>query len=217
MNTHNTQVGLGLWLGWLFASTVALSVVGGVFVGLYVATEGRFVLSRATLGASIGVAQWLVLRTRVTRAGWWVLASTIGFALGSVLSEAVIGAIGEAMAGGILGAALGIAQWLVLRRWVSRAGWWALASAVPLAVLGVVSIMASNVISAATNPGNFFFPMRAYYVPGLGTQSIETIAYALICASIVALVGYGAITGGVLVWLLRQPIREEPSPSQAAG
>jgi hypothetical protein len=213
INDQNAQVGWGFWLGWLFASTVSLAVAGGVLVGLYVTTEGSFVLPQVTLGASIGVAQWLVLRGRVTRAGWWVLASTIGFALGSVLSEAVI----DAITWGILGVALGIAQWFVLRRWVSHAVWWVLASAVPLAMLGVFSFMASNVISAATDPGNFFFPMRAYYVPGLGTQSIETIALTLVCASLVALVGYGAITGVVLVRLLRLQIREEPGYSRAAG
>ena len=33
-------------------------------------------------GPAVGIAQWLVLRQNLSRAGWWVLASTAGMALG---------------------------------------------------------------------------------------------------------------------------------------
>ena len=47
----------------------------------------------------------------------WVLATTVGWILGLVLG----GELG-------IGAFIGIAQWLVLRRYFSGAGWWVLAS-----------------------------------------------------------------------------------------
>ena len=44
----------------------------------------------AVVGAGMGIMQWTVLRLHVSRAGWWVLASTIGsaagFAVGSIVS-----------------------------------------------------------------------------------------------------------------------------------
>lgn len=121
MNAERAQVGWRFWLGWVLASTV------GVVVGL---TVGTFVQDSA-----------------VTR--------------------------GNVLGGAVIGASIGTAQWLVLRRQVSRSGCWVLASTVTVAVVGV-----------------------------------PTYAPALVWASLIALAGYGAITGGVLVWLLRQPSRE---------
>lgn len=37
-------------------------------------------------GAILGYAQWIVLRFHFRKAGWWVLASTLGFALGTVFN-----------------------------------------------------------------------------------------------------------------------------------
>ena len=186
MNTERKQVGWGFWLRWVsafwlwwvLASTVGLAVGGAVggAVGFAVYEEPAGVavvvgvaVVGAVFGASVGIAQWLVLRRQVSRAGWWVLASTVGLAVGGVVVEAVLvgGAllVGETLVFAVFGASVGIAQWLVLRRWqVSRAGWWVLASTVGFAVTGVV---------------------------------VEAV--------FVSLAGYGAITGGVLVWLLRQP------------
>ena len=206
MNTERAQVGWRFWLGWVVASTVGLGV--GMAVPLWAIVVFHGVLAYAaggrssalgeavalyvflTLigafgGASVGIAQWLVLRRQVARAGWWVLASIVGFALGFVVggplgsattSRAVFTPVDVAvqflLGGAGNGAPMGIAQWLVLRRQVGRAGWWVLASTVGLAV------------------GAFF--------------------------SVAAGVIYAPITGGVLVWLLRQPVTKEQSPPLAA-
>jgi len=82
------------------------------------------------------------------------------------------------------GAVVGIAQWFVLRRQVSRAGWWVLASIVGFVVASTVQF---------------------------------AVAVSLVAASVVVGAVYGAITGGVLVWLLRQPVTEEPSLPQEAA
>jgi hypothetical protein len=64
--------------------------------------------------------------------GEWVAASTIGMTVGGVLLEVMGIDLGENMVGlvigAVLGASIGIAQWVVLQRHVSRAGWWILAS-----------------------------------------------------------------------------------------
>ena len=189
MNTERAQVGWGLWGWWVLASTV------GFILGFVVAkaTFGSGALAGIVDGASLGIAQWLVLRRYIARAGWWVLASIVGLAVGFGVCAAVrfaggfaedVGfAMAGAVAGTVIGASLGIAQWLVLRRHIARAGWWVLASAV-------------------------------------GVATFETVDFAMLFdAGRVFLVGvaaYGAITGGVLVWLLRQPKAEEIDPRQAA-
>lgn len=46
-----------------------------------------FGLSFLVLGLSIGVLQWLLLRRRLPRAGWWVPASLLGWGLLALFSE----------------------------------------------------------------------------------------------------------------------------------
>jgi uncharacterized integral membrane protein len=39
------------------------------------------IITGALLGGSLGIAQWLTLRRRFSRAGWWIVATTAGWAL----------------------------------------------------------------------------------------------------------------------------------------
>ena len=53
------------------------------------------------LGASLGIAQWLVLRRQVSDPGPWVLASTVGgavtFAVFAVIASGVDDVVGQAV------------------------------------------------------------------------------------------------------------------------
>jgi hypothetical protein len=190
---------LFLWLAWVLASTVGSAVgltvsstvgayVGGtVFwavigaVGAYVGLAVLWATIGATFGATFGAMQWPVLRRRIPKAGWWVLATTVGGAVATTVGGAVGGAVGvavtEAEAVAVGGAVGGAMQWLVLRRRISRAGWWVLASTVGWAV---------------------------------GVAVYEAVLGAVVGAVLGGVVGavYGAITGGALVWLLRRPAAE---------
>jgi hypothetical protein len=93
---------------------------------------------------------------RVMALTWlgWLVASAVGWSLGWVLgpplSEALAGAVADAVypfpahviAGtvdwAIIGLTMGVGQWLVLRRHITRAGWWVVVTAVSLAVVGAV-------------------------------------------------------------------------------
>jgi len=203
-NTERAQVGWGFWLRWVLASGVGIVV--GIAVSLAVAAVGAVAalvvigntpdvdlsdlpdgllvlfgtIASTSIWASVGIAQWLVLRWRqVPRASLWVLATAVGGAVGGLVSGVVTpGATG--IGGDVLGASVGVAQWLVLRRWqVPRAGWWVLTITVSLAAH---QLLPSGPVTTAFN-----------------------------------LAGYGAITGGVMVWLLRQHATEEPSLSQEAS
>ena len=41
----------------------------------------------AVAGAILGLAQWLILRHAMRRAGWWILASTVGWTFGNAITR----------------------------------------------------------------------------------------------------------------------------------
>ncbi|HEY7347916.1 MAG TPA: hypothetical protein VH599_06310 [Ktedonobacterales bacterium] len=73
-----------------------------------------------------------------TQVGWgfwlqWVVATSVCGAVGGVVISACIGALGD-LGGNVVGntasgLVAGIGQWLVLRQWLERAGWWIPATA----------------------------------------------------------------------------------------
>jgi len=73
--------------------------------------------------ASIGWQFWLQ----------WLGATSVSWVVGAILyytlNLVVLGGVGEVVGGTIWGLVVGIGQWLVLRRWLDRAGWWVLATA----------------------------------------------------------------------------------------
>jgi hypothetical protein len=86
-------------------------VGGGSFVG-----AATWIITFALVGAALGGIQWLVLRRRFIRAGWWVLASAAGFA-----GFAAIGPLADILTlivllGAIPGATTGIALVWLLRQ-----------------------------------------------------------------------------------------------------
>jgi hypothetical protein len=157
-----------------------------------------------------------------------VLASTVGFAVGVLMAGCAVFFVtkgnpgpdtfaSNAALGTVLGASTGTAQWLVLlvlQRQVSRSGWWVLASTLGGAVgLAVGSEVAEGLVGAAS-----------YAVIGASVGTAQWLVLRRhvsrsgwwVLASTVGLAAGGAITGGVMVWLLRQPVTEESSLSQEA-
>ena len=91
--TGGALIGLLQWLvvrrhvrgavGWVLASAGALAVVGVVIFGVGVVDPDLGWIAGVSLfGTVVGVLQWTVLRQQIPRAGWWVLASTVGWVLG---------------------------------------------------------------------------------------------------------------------------------------
>ena len=135
------------------------------------------------IGSAVGIAQWLVLRRWMSPVGWWVLLSIVGFGVGKAFAEAVLpGAStlpGYAATGAIIGAAVGVAQWPVLRRHVSSAAWW-----VPATVVAWVA--GWSAIGVAE---------RAVDWPTLAVYAVGGVGAALA----------GIVTAIVLIWLMRTP------------
>jgi uncharacterized membrane-anchored protein len=80
---------------------------------------------------------------------WWLLATLIGIAVGMVIvflglsallnnsSQVVYGVV----IGGVFGTTVGMSQWVVLRRYFDRVGWWILLTIVGWVVFWVLNIM----------------------------------------------------------------------------
>jgi hypothetical protein len=123
-----------LWLKWILASTLGW-VIGWTMGG------------EITLGVVIGVMQGIVLYPLVAQAGWWILASAVGWAVGQMLMVMIFPTEVGVMAGAFLGAMLGLSQWLMLRQWFYRAGWWIVMSTLGWA-LGLAGILGPSLVGA---------------------------------------------------------------------
>lgn len=168
----------GLW--WVMATTVGW-VVGFAICEAQKAFFASLSADGAVIGISIGIFQWIALRQRINRAGWWILASVIGYGIGKLAGDAVTqsvsGAVGIGLSGATIGASVGIAQWVVLRRHVAQAGWWVPASAVAWAVGWSIIGFAEEAAAG---------PTATTYLIGAGGAAAA-----------------GVITGASLVWFFR--------------
>jgi hypothetical protein len=123
-----------LWLKWILASTLGWAV-------------GWALAGEITIGAVIGIMQWIVLRPLVPQAGWWALASAVGWPVGQMLVVTTFPTKVGVIAGAFLGAILGISQWIVLRRWFHQAGWWIVMSTLGWA-LGLAGMLGPSLVGA---------------------------------------------------------------------
>lgn len=100
---------------WALATIGAVAAIGVLVFGVRVFDAG---VGAAITGTALGVTQWMALRRRVAQAGWWVLASTIGWVVGGFLSGAFEGGIaGWTTIGAVYGAITGaVVVWLLRHR-----------------------------------------------------------------------------------------------------
>jgi hypothetical protein len=146
----------GLWFQWVLATTL------GWLLGLVI-------LGETGIGLTVGVAQWLVLRTRLSRTGWWIIASAAGWLLGwAVLVSGLVlppgtSGLTTVLSGAVLGLALGLAQWVALRQMMPQAGWWVFASVAgwTVALTGVLGQTVVGVVAGALTGFMLDFLLRA--------------------------------------------------------
>ena len=116
-----TSTSSRFWLFWV------LAFLGFPIAGLLaniagsVTTPARALLAGAIAGATLGLIQWLILRTRLPLLPiWWVVASSVGMALGLAISTVVLGSetAGSELLwrGAITGLCMGLAQWVVFQK-----------------------------------------------------------------------------------------------------
>ncbi|HVN14140.1 MAG TPA: hypothetical protein VMT73_00245, partial [Anaerolineales bacterium] len=149
MSIAQKQVGWSFWIWW-----VGLTIVGGL-VGNYIADMlGLEMLNRPTdagilfsvLGSGVfalcvSAAQWFLLRRLFDKSAWWLVAGTFGRAFGMLIGSITLVLISSQFnlqAGlwstslylAVRGTILGVAQWLILKQWRTKTGWWVLANAI---------------------------------------------------------------------------------------
>ena len=109
------------WLSWVLAF---LSFpIAGLLANLIgaVTTPVRAIFAGAIAGATLGLVQWLVLRSRLPLLPiWWAVAMSVGMAVGLAISTVLLGSEtgGNELLwrGAITGLCIGITQWLILRQ-----------------------------------------------------------------------------------------------------
>ncbi len=106
-----------LWLQWVLTTT--LGWLAGI--ALLPPAFGA--------GIALGITQWLILRTRFPHTGWWIIASAAGWTTGWGIAFTLRLEQNDALVAAIVGSVMGLAQWLILRHWLPRAGWWVIISA----------------------------------------------------------------------------------------
>jgi hypothetical protein len=191
-----TDVGAGFVAGWGLTHIALWAVLGAVLFGFELLPNTLSgILLGGTLGSLVlGLVQWPHVQPHLRSARWWPLASALG-GFGGVLLGAGVGTLLQsfdalASAAAVITATvtLGVAQWVVLRQQVKRAGWWIVASGLgwgPGLLAGFLVVVLGFVL--APTPG----------LPG-GLFVGGAVGGALAGA-----VG-GTVSGGVLMWLLRR-------------
>jgi hypothetical protein len=192
MNAQRLSVSWLFWLQWVLANIVGWAA--GEAVGFFLPENTLLTgtLHMMVMGAAGGIAQWFILRRYLEPVGWWALTTSLAMGIGGAVGLAASYAAGmellQPWAVLFLGLAIGIGQWLILRRHLSRAGWWVLVNTLGL-------------------PIGFVLALIIAFSLGFEWEQVG-VAFALISLTFFGAVAgalYSAITGGVLVWLLRQP------------
>jgi len=75
-------------------------------------------------GAFIATIQWAALNQRIPKAWRWAVWSSIGWIAGYIIYGVLLSANFDFLLGPVIGAAVGIAQWRILRNEVDWAIWW---------------------------------------------------------------------------------------------
>jgi hypothetical protein len=182
---------IGLWLGWTAATAggMLLGFLPTVFLVNVLNLGVAQIVVPVLAGATIGFAQWIVLRRYLTAGSNWMLADgtswAAGYILGLLLVQMLPSTIFIEFIGYLLfGVIVALVQWPVLRREVPNLFVWILASSVGWA--------AGFWTSQAVLP---FFFTDPVIEPALSTTVIA------VTSGLVA----GVITGVALVWIVRKP------------
>jgi hypothetical protein len=182
---------VGLWLGWTVATA------GGMLLGFLPTILLVNVLSLGLAqivvpvlaGATIGFAQWIVLRRYLTAGSNWELADgtswAAGYVLGLLLIQMLPSTIFVEFIGYLLfGVIVALVQWPVLRREIPNLFVWILASSIGWAA----GFWASEAVLSIL----FNDPL---------IEPVISTAVIAVSSGLVA----GIITGIALVWIVRKP------------
>ena len=150
------------WAAWVVASTA------GIFLGFIAMYALIFLVKVIMPGINedrlFGVAmfpflavflstlQWVVLRPHVPRSGWWIMATIGGLIVAMAVSAGLVMLMSKTLGLGnqeslqyispivltVFGLTLGLAQLIVLHRYIRQPHWWVLASTLGWFILSLI-------------------------------------------------------------------------------
>jgi hypothetical protein len=195
------RAGWRFFFQWVLTTTVGLGIghLAAVFSGLIAGGDFDYLgllFLHALFGAGIGVAQWLILKRHVHRAGLWIPSSIAGWCVIWPVAFLLSGSNSPSADCFIAAVAIGLASLLVMRgRWFQNlvyvlacwVGWSAaFLSAICLWIL--------------------FHPQMLSQPPGPPWQE----GAAFTACGVVAGVVFALITGWPVVWMLRGHTLDSP-------
>lgn len=145
-NFNETTSGWFLFVKWILLSMagvgVAYLVVSLVNLPENVTSYYVFItVMWFLMGAVIGIFQWLVLRRWLKNSVLWIIVVGMGYVIAAHVSVPIIlwdmyynlnlpyelgrpFQLDEVIFGAVFGTIMGSAQWIILRNYFHRAGWW---------------------------------------------------------------------------------------------
>lgn len=126
-------------LRWTLANMIGWSI--GLLAGLF--NPICFIVAGAAACICVGVAQWYVLRPQYSKD--WIVATVVGGLCGTIpaLFGGLMFIFGWGLialcSGALFGGAIGVSQWLILKRTYSRAEWWIGANALGGLLCGLLT------------------------------------------------------------------------------
>ncbi|MCL4867975.1 MAG: nucleoside hydrolase [Anaerolineae bacterium] len=165
MSTDNEKPGWFLYPIWIVLSFLCISIaffLNLLVLNIITQVVGDFIYVNGVphitqdylftytlfpmVGLATGTLQYAFLRRYLPRMGWWVLATTGGWLIGMLLflipdwPNQTNRFLNFGLIFFVIGLAIGIAQWLLLRRRLFQAGWWIAANVVGWGLLALITV-----------------------------------------------------------------------------
>ncbi len=136
-----------------------------------------FIIFGLVGGFFLGLFQWFIMRTKISRAGRWILATTIGWSISfSMLLFIEVfyinyytPSVHRVVVNALSLVIFGLAQWLILRSEVQKAGWWVMAYAIGFAVSSGIAI---TIVESYE-----FLDVSVFIIPFLGIATGFALLY----------------------------------------
>lgn len=204
------------WLGWLAATMVGTELVVLIVYFLFPYIVGDplkgsliqrllWIVLIGLPGPAIATMQWICLRRRIRKAGWWITVAVVGWYMVLGLSalrslpaverfSAKFETTADIISVCLLGAVMSLPQWLLLRQKFLGAAYWIVARPLGwLAGYGLLFLAAELRVVR-----NDFLTIYVFGrdVPDLVGWSAVGELFGI---------GLGAVTGAAIVWILKKP------------
>ena len=182
------------WIAWLIANFLGYALWFGLCAFPLVVTGDRdsdstVLLFLSSQAAIVGLAQWYVIREHLRQAGWWVLATAIGWPVGlwigiTFMNKGSIVGGSASIVWIAIGITLGLTQWLVLWNKVWHAEAWILVSIALWGASGLLGDKTTELINGS---------------------SLSVTSSASLAGILTTWASAECTRGLALMWLLRKP------------